>query len=186
MVFFVVLSGSTCVRESKKASLFLCCSSDVKLIRSCWLLRCSRNESTYIIFSLANVSSTYLLQNEGGDVNVARAFFSNFSTLYPSVPQEEAIDIFHQLMINDDNLASKTSVSAENVTALFKICVRTTYFAFNKKLYQQIDGLAIGASSSGFAAELFMEMVLMVLMVLNNSTLSFTLGNISKDIMQEN
>ena len=79
------------------------------------------------------------------------------TALYPSVPQEEAIDIFHQLMINDDNLASKTSVSAENVTALFKICVRTTYFAFNKKLYQQIDGLAIGASSSGFAAELFME-----------------------------
>ena len=60
-------------------------------------------------------------------------------------------------MINDDNLASKTSISAENITALFKICVRTTYFAFNKKLYQQIDGLAIGASSSGFAAELFME-----------------------------
>ena len=48
-------------------------------------------------------------------------------------------------------------MSASNVTKLFKLCVQTTYFVFNKKLYKQIDGLAIGASSSGFAAELFME-----------------------------
>ena len=47
-------------------------------------------------------------------------------------------------------------MSVENVIKLFKICVQTTYFVFNKKLYIQVDGLAIGASSSGPAAELFM------------------------------
>ena len=40
---------------------------------------------------------------------------------------------------------------------LLKICVSQTYFVFNKKLYVQVDGLAIGASTSGPAAELFME-----------------------------
>ena len=79
------------------------------------------------------------------------------TALYPSVPQEEAIEIFYQQMKNDPNLSEKTTMSAENVIELFKICVKTTYFVFNKKLYQQVDGLAIGASSSGPAAELFME-----------------------------
>ena len=54
------------------------------------------------------------------------------------------------------NLSEKTTISADNLIQLFRLCVKTTYFVFNKKLYQQIDGLAIGAASSGFAAELFM------------------------------
>ena len=48
-------------------------------------------------------------------------------------------------------------MTAENVTTLLRICVNKTYFVFNKKLYVQVDGLAIGASTSGPAAELFME-----------------------------
>ena len=78
------------------------------------------------------------------------------TALYPSVPQEEAIDIINELMLNDKEFKDKTTMSVESIITLFKICVRKTYFVFNKKLYLQIDGLAIGASSSGFAAELFM------------------------------
>ena len=48
-------------------------------------------------------------------------------------------------------------MSAENMRALLRTCVSKTYFVFNNKLYLQVDGLAIGASSSGPAAELFME-----------------------------
>ena len=48
-------------------------------------------------------------------------------------------------------------MSEGNVIALFKLCIKTTYFSFNKNLYQQKHGLPIGASSSRFAAELFME-----------------------------
>ena len=77
--------------------------------------------------------------------------------LYPSVPQSESIDIIHQLMTADTELDKKTTMSAENVIRLFRQCVHTTYFAFNKELYKQVDGLAIGASSSGPTAELFME-----------------------------
>ena len=77
--------------------------------------------------------------------------------LYPSVPQDEALDIIHQVMREDTNFGEKTSMTVENVMKLFRLCLRKTYFMFNKKLYQQIDGLAIGASSSGPAAEMFME-----------------------------
>ena len=79
------------------------------------------------------------------------------TALYPSVPQDEALDIIYQTLSQDSDLKSKTSMTAENVTTLLRICVSKTYFVFNKKLYIQVDGLAIGASSSGPAAELFME-----------------------------
>ena len=77
--------------------------------------------------------------------------------LYHSVPQSEAITIISNRLHNDENLAEKTKVSANNMVKLLKICVQKTYFVFNKKLYQQINGLTIGASTSGFAANLFME-----------------------------
>lgn len=78
------------------------------------------------------------------------------TALYPSVPQDEALEIIYDILKNDEDLAEKTTMSADDLMELFKICVKTTYFVFNQKLYKQIDGLAIGASSSGFAAEIFM------------------------------
>ena len=77
--------------------------------------------------------------------------------LYPSVPQDEAIELVHSKMLNDENLGSKTAMTAEQITKLFRTCVTRTYFQFNQKLYQQVDGLAIGASTSGFCANIFME-----------------------------
>ena len=79
------------------------------------------------------------------------------TALYPSVPQDEAIDIIYQKLSQDKDLKDKTTMTAENIITLLKICVNKTYFVFNKKLYIQVDGLAIGASTSGPAAELFME-----------------------------
>ena len=79
------------------------------------------------------------------------------TALYPSVPQEEAIQVFNHELMNDTNLEQKTKMKPESVEKLFKTCVEATYFIFNGRLYKQIDGLAIGASTSGFAAELFMQ-----------------------------
>ena len=79
------------------------------------------------------------------------------TALYPSIPQDEAIEIFRLELVNDTELDKKTNMSAQNIIKLFKTCVETTYFIFNKRLYQQINGLAIGASTSGFAADLFMQ-----------------------------
>ena len=79
------------------------------------------------------------------------------TALYPSVPQEEAIQVFNHELMNDNNLEQKTKMRPESVVKLFKTCVETTYFIFKGRLYKQIDGLAIGAPTSGFAAELFMQ-----------------------------
>ena len=78
------------------------------------------------------------------------------TALYPSVPQEEAIQVFHHELISDDNLEKKTRMKPDSVIKLLKTCMQTKYFISNWRLYKQVDGLAIGASMSGFAAELFM------------------------------
>ena len=77
--------------------------------------------------------------------------------LYPSIPQDEAIQVIYDKLINDENLKEKTKMTPDEIIQLFKICVERTYFVFNKKLYGQVKGLAIGASSSGFVADIFME-----------------------------
>ena len=76
--------------------------------------------------------------------------------LYPSVPQEEALNVFEECLKNDSELKSKTNIPVQDLMKLFRTCLKKTYFVFNNQLYQQIDGLAIGASSSVFLAEVFM------------------------------
>ena len=76
--------------------------------------------------------------------------------LYPSVPQDEALRLFEDELVQDENLNKKTPIPAKELMKLFRTCLKRTYFVFNQKMYQQIDGLAIGASSSVFLAELFL------------------------------
>ena len=79
--------------------------------------------------------------------------------LYPSIPQEEALDLVHMKLSTDQSLGDKTEMTAKEVIELLKICVCNTYFVFNGVLYGQVSGLAIGASCSGFMADIFMERI---------------------------
>jgi len=49
------------------------------------------------------------------------------TALYPSIPQEEAIQVFNHELMNDNNLEQKTKMKPESVVKLFKTCVETTY-----------------------------------------------------------
>ena len=70
--------------------------------------------------------------------------------LYPSVPQDEALRLLEDELVRDENLNKKTPIPAKELMKLFRTCLKRTYFVLNQKMYQQIDGLAIGASSSVF------------------------------------
>ena len=48
------------------------------------------------------------------------------TALYPSVPQEEAINIIYETMANDKEFEKKTTMTARHVTELLKLCVKTT------------------------------------------------------------
>ena len=79
--------------------------------------------------------------------------------LYPSIPQDEAISLIRHHLEHDLDLRDKTKMTPDEIIELFEICVNDTYFVFNMKLYAQVEGLAIGASTSGFAADIFMERI---------------------------
>ena len=74
--------------------------------------------------------------------------------LYPSVPQEEALQLVKELLINDNKLHEKTPMKARSVMKLLTICVENAYLMFYKKLHIQVIGLEIGASTSGFLADI--------------------------------
>ena len=78
-------------------------------------------------------------------------------SLYTRVPKEEAITLTYNKLKNDPNLKDTTKMSPESIIKLIRICTDNTYFMFNMKMYSQVDGLAIGASISGFMAEIYME-----------------------------
>lgn len=81
----------------------------------------------------------------------------DITALYPSVPQDEAIQYVFEELENDEKLYSRTKLSPESIIKLFKICVGKTYFMFNRKLYLQINGLPMGASTSGFIADIYLK-----------------------------
>ena len=79
--------------------------------------------------------------------------------IYPSIPQDRALDIVYQKLVNDTDLIDKTKMTSTEVIELLRICVGEVYFVFNNKLYMQIKGLAIEYSSSGFKVDIFMETI---------------------------
>ena len=66
------------------------------------------------------------------------------AALYPSVPQDQALNILEEYLQNDQDLKTKTPIPADELMDLFKIVLKRTYFVFNSQLYVQVDGLAIG------------------------------------------
>ena len=65
--------------------------------------------------------------------------------------------LIEEKLHNDPELHLRTKIPARKIMILLKLCVNNTYFNLNGKMYKQIDGLAIVAPTSGFAADIFMQ-----------------------------
>ena len=79
--------------------------------------------------------------------------------MYPSIPQERALTAINNKLTNDRELHLRTNLTPNEIIELLKMCLGETYFVFNKQLYIQVKGLTIGAATSGFAADIVMEVV---------------------------
>ena len=53
----------------------------------------------------------------------------------------------------------RTNLTPEEVTMLLEVCLRTTYFVYQHKYYEQTDGAAMGSPVSPVVANIFMEHV---------------------------
>ena len=77
--------------------------------------------------------------------------------LFTSVPIKPALKIIEKLLKEDQDLQKRTSMSIPNIMDLLEFCLRSTYFTYRGKFYEQVEGTAMGSPISPIVANLFME-----------------------------
>ena len=79
------------------------------------------------------------------------------SELFTSVPVESAITIIRNKLELDPELHNRTTMKVEYITSLLKFCLKTTYFQFQGRFYEQLHEAAMGSAISPIVANLYME-----------------------------
>ena len=77
--------------------------------------------------------------------------------LFTSVPIQPALDVIEKLLQEDTGLQSRTSMSTKHIMDLLEFCLRSTYFTFRGKFYEQVEGAVMGSPISPIVANLYME-----------------------------
>ena len=77
--------------------------------------------------------------------------------LFTSVPIKPALEITEKLLKEDPDLQKRTTMSIPNIMDLLEFCLRSTYFTYKGKFYEQVEGAAMGSPISPIVANLFME-----------------------------
>ena len=99
---------------------------------------------------LTKISNVTLLPEEG-------LCSYDASALFTSVPIDPALRIIKELLEQDTLLQDKTVSSVQNITELLGFCLHNTYFSFQNKLYEQVEGAAMGFPVNPIVANLYME-----------------------------
>ena len=76
---------------------------------------------------------------------------------FTSVPTDPALNIIKDLLEKDEKLNDRTVLSVKNITEHLGFCLHNTYFSFQNKKYEQVEGAAMGTPISPIVANLYME-----------------------------
>ena len=77
--------------------------------------------------------------------------------LFTSVPIKPALEVIEKLLKEDPDLQKRTTMTTKHIMDLLEFCLRSTYFTFRGKFYEQVEGAAMGSPISPIVANLFME-----------------------------
>ena len=78
-------------------------------------------------------------------------------SLFTSVPIHPALNIIKDLLEKDEKLNDRIVLSVQNIIELFGFCLHNTYFSFQNKFYEQVEGAPMGSPVSPIVANLYME-----------------------------
>ena len=79
------------------------------------------------------------------------------TSLFTSVPIDPALNIIRDLLEKDDKLNDRTVLSVQNIIELLGFCLHSTFFSFQNKFYEQVEGVAMGSPVSPIVANLSIE-----------------------------
>ena len=77
--------------------------------------------------------------------------------LYSSLPVKRALSKVRVHLENDDELQSRTPLTAGELSALLGICLTSTCFMFQGLFYHLLDGVAMGSPVSSVVANIYIE-----------------------------
>ena len=77
--------------------------------------------------------------------------------LFTSVHIQPALKIIEELLKEDTGLQNRTTMSTKHIMDLLEFCLRSTYFSYRGKYYEQVEGAAMGSPISPIVANLYME-----------------------------
>ena len=73
------------------------------------------------------------------------------------VPIEPALNIIKDLLEKDNKLNDRLVLSVQNIIELLGFCLHNTYFSFQNKFYEQVEGTPTRPLGSPIVANLYME-----------------------------
>ena len=74
------------------------------------------------------------------------------TSLFTSVPIDPALSIIKNLLEKDEKLNDRTVLSVQNIMELLGFCLNNTYFSFQNKFYEQVEGVAYGITSKSHSS----------------------------------
>ena len=77
--------------------------------------------------------------------------------MFTSVPIDPAFRIMKNLLDQDETLWDRTVLSGQTIISLLGFCLHNTYFSFQNKFYEQVEGVPMGSLVSPIVVNLYME-----------------------------
>ena len=78
-------------------------------------------------------------------------------SLFTNVPIKDALTAIESKLMKDKTLSDRTQLSIPDIMELMEFVLSTTYFTYNGKIYQQIQGAPMGSPVSVVVANAYME-----------------------------
>ena len=106
----------------------------------------------------AQNNKEFIQQIEGIKLRPDEVIMSyDVKTLFTSVPIKPALKIIKKLLEEDETLHQRTSKTVNNITCLLEFCLSSTYFTFQDRFCEQVEGAAMGSLIRPIVANFYME-----------------------------